>query len=70
VQEPYRIRKLTPRECLRLQNFPDTFTQVVSDSQLYKQAGNSMTVAVLEMIFKQIEKAKQGQCDSLFGSVA
>lgn len=68
--EQYRIRKLTPRECLRLQDFPDTFKQVISDSQLYKQAGNSMTVAVLEMIFRQIEKAKKGQCDSLFGSVA
>lgn len=70
VQEPYRIRKLTPRECLRLQDFPDTFKQIVSDSQLYKQAGNSMTVAVLEMIFRQIEKAKSGELNSLFGSVA
>lgn len=66
----YGIRKLTPRECLRLQDFPDTFKQVVSDSQLYKQAGNSMTVAVLEMIFRQIEKAKQGDRESLFGGVA
>lgn len=66
----YRIRKLTPRECLRLQDFPDTFKQVVSDSQLYKQAGNSMTVAVLEMIFRQIEKAKKGDSESLFGGVA
>ena len=55
-----RIRKLTPRECLRLQDFPDTFKQVVSDSQMYKQAGNSMTVAVVEMIFRQIEKALNG----------
>lgn len=70
VQEPYRIRKLTPRECLRLQDFPDTFKQIVSDSQLYKQAGNSMTVAVLEMIFGQIEKAKSGESESLFGGVA
>lgn len=70
LTDDYRIRKLTPRECLRLQDFPDTFKQVVSDSQLYKQAGNSMTVAVLEMIFRQIEKAKQGDSDSLFGSVA
>jgi len=54
-----RIRKLTPRECLRLQDFPDTFTQVVSNSQQYKQAGNSMSVNILEMIFRQIEKAKE-----------
>ena len=53
-----RIRKLTPRECLRLQDFPDTFKQVVSNSQQYKQAGNSMSVNILEMIFRQIEKAK------------
>lgn len=57
VQE--RIRKLTPRECLRLQDFPDTFKQVVSNSQQYKQAGNSMSVNILEMIFRQIEKAKE-----------
>jgi DNA (cytosine-5)-methyltransferase 1 len=53
-----RIRKLTPRECLRLQDFPDSFKQVVSNSQQYKQAGNSMSVNVLKMIFMQIEKAK------------
>ena len=56
-----KIRKLTPRECLRLQDFPDTFKQVVSDSQMYKQAGNSMSVNILEMIFNQIEKAKKGE---------
>jgi len=59
VQE--RIRKLTPLECLRLQDFPDTFKQVVSNSQQYKQAGNSMSVNVLEMIFNQIEKAKSNE---------
>ncbi len=56
-----RIRKLTPRECFRLQDFPDDFKFVVSNSQLYKQAGNSMSVNILEMIFNQIEKAKQGE---------
>lgn len=58
ITESHRIRKLTPRECLRLQDFPDTFEIVVSDSQAYKQAGNSMSVNILEMIFNQIEKAK------------
>ena len=63
VLEPtHRIRKLTPRECLRLQDFPDTFKIVVSDSQAYKQAGNSMSVNILEMIFNQIENAKAGEC--------
>jgi DNA (cytosine-5)-methyltransferase 1 len=61
-----RIRKLTPRECLRLQDFPDTFKQVVSDSQMYKQVGNSMSVNVLEMIFRQIENTKEKPSDTLF----
>jgi len=41
------IRRLTPRECFRLMDFPDTFTWPVSNSQGYKQAGNSIVVAVL-----------------------
>lgn len=46
----YRIRRLTPRECFRLMDFPDTFTWPVSDSQAYKQAGNSIVVGVLTKI--------------------
>lgn len=50
-----RIRRLTPRECFRLQDFPDTFDfSVVSDTQAYKQAGNSITVRVLELILQNI----------------
>ena len=49
-----KVRKLTPLECLRLQGFPDSFERVVSDSQLYKQAGNSMTVDVMAAIIKQV----------------
>lgn len=45
-----RIRKLTPRECLRLMGFSDTFEIVVSDTQAYKQAGNSIVVDVLMRI--------------------
>lgn len=56
-----RIRKLTPRECLRLQGFPENFKIVVSDTQTYKQAGNAMSVNVVKMIFWQIQKAKIGQ---------
>lgn len=52
-----RIRKLTPRECLRLQGFPESFKIVVSDTQIYKQAGNAMSVNIIKMIFKQIQKA-------------
>ena len=49
-----KIRRLTPLECLRLQGFPDSFERVVSDSQIYKQAGNSMTVNVMAAIIKQV----------------
>lgn len=56
-----RIRKLTPRECLRLQGFPESFKIVVPDTQAYKQAGNAMSVNVIKMIFWQIQKAKIGQ---------
>lgn len=52
-----RIRHLTPRECLRLQGFPESFKIAVSDTQTYKQAGNAMSVNIIKMIFKQIQKA-------------
>lgn len=45
--DTYKIRKLTPRECFRLMDFPDTFKWSVSDTQAYKQAGNSIVVNVL-----------------------
>lgn len=56
IQESnFRVRRLTPLECFRLQDFPDEHTAKcraagVSDSQLYKQAGNSITVRVLQKI--------------------
>lgn len=55
--EKKRIRKLTPTECLRLQGFPDTFRKVVSDSQLYKQIGNSMSVPVIRKILSNVIKS-------------
>lgn len=58
VTEDLRVRKLTPRECWRLQGFPDyafdRAQQVNSDSQLYKQAGNSVTVNVIEAIAREL----------------
>ena len=48
------IRRLTPRECFRLMDFPDSFTWVCSDSQAYKQAGNSIVVNVLYKILKNL----------------
>jgi DNA (cytosine-5)-methyltransferase 1 len=50
----FRIRRLTPRECFRLMDFSDTFTWDVSDSQAYKQAGNSIVVNVLYKILKNL----------------
>lgn len=51
------IRKLTPRECFRLQGFPDSYMlPEIADSALYKQAGNSVTAPVLKRIAEQIIK--------------
>ncbi len=51
------IRKLTPRECFRLQGFPDSYKlPQIADSALYKQAGNSVTATVLERIANQMAK--------------
>jgi DNA (cytosine-5)-methyltransferase 1 len=50
-----KIRRLTPRECFRLMDFPDSFTWNVSDSQAYKQAGNSICVGVLAKIINKLK---------------
>ncbi len=54
INKDYKIRRLTPRECFRLMDFPDCFTWPVSDSQAYKQAGNSIVVNVLYKIIKNL----------------
>lgn len=58
VESDFRIRKLTPKECWRLQGFPDwafdKAQEVNSNSQLYKQAGNSVTVNVIAAIAKEL----------------
>ena len=55
-----RVRKLTPKECWRLMGFDDESferaAKVNSNSQLYKQAGNSIVVNVLMAIFKEMEE--------------
>lgn len=59
MYEDYRIRKLTPRECFRLMGFTDAdFDKIkgISNTQLYKMAGNSIVVNVLEAIFEQLFK--------------
>lgn len=54
-----KVRKLTPRECFRLQGFPDEYfdraASVNSDSALYKQAGNSVTVNVIYEFAKRFK---------------
>ena len=47
-------RRLTPRECARLQGFPETFKIPVSDTQAYRQFGNSVVVPLITDIAKQI----------------
>jgi DNA (cytosine-5)-methyltransferase 1 len=49
-----RIRRLTPLECMRLQGYPDDYIKPCSDSQTYKQAGNSITVNVMKAIIKNL----------------
>ena len=57
----FRPRKLTPRECARLQGFPDTFKIPVSDVQAYKQFGNSVTVSLIEEIFNCLYRTRQSK---------
>lgn len=48
------VRKLTPIECERLQGYPDSYSECVSNSQRYKALGNSFTVPVIKHILKNI----------------
>lgn len=61
IESPIRIRKLTPKECFRLMGFSDenfeATEKMVSNSQLYKQAGNSIVVDVLYYILVELYKA-------------
>lgn len=54
AQEGRNPRRLTPRECARLQGFPDSFKIPVSDTQAYKQFGNSVVVPLMENVAKLI----------------
>lgn len=55
-QKGINPRRLTPRECARLQGFPDEFTIPVSDNQAYRQFGNSVTVPLIQAVGKQLIK--------------
>ncbi|NLL31454.1 MAG: DNA cytosine methyltransferase [Clostridiales bacterium] len=64
IKSDYGIRKLTPRECFNLQGYPEDFILPdLADSHLYKQAGNSVVVPVIEAIAKEILKALNGEID-------
>ena len=73
---PLRIRKLTPKECWRLMGFDDTdfekAEKVCSNSQLYKQAGNSIVVNVLVAIFRELfipKKTRSQWLNELLGGL-
>jgi len=57
VTQNEKVRRLTPRECARLQGFPDEFKIPVSDSQAYKQFGNAVTVNVSYQVALKINEA-------------
>lgn len=69
IESPIRIRKLTPKECFRLMGFSDenfeAAERMVSNSQLYKQAGNSIVVDVLYYILVELYKAMPYLFDDL-----
>jgi DNA (cytosine-5)-methyltransferase 1 len=54
-----RVRRLTPREYARLQGFPETYEIVVSDTQAYKQFGNSVTVPLVKAIAEAIKNTRE-----------
>lgn len=59
VTQNNRIRRLTPRECARLQGFDDNFVIPVSDAQAYKQFGNAVTVNVANVVANEVRKSLQ-----------
>ena len=61
ISKGNKIRKLTPRECLRLMGFDDRFKIVVSDTQMYKQAGNSIVSNNFIEILKQLDMSMFGE---------
>jgi DNA (cytosine-5)-methyltransferase 1 len=62
IKDDKGIRKLTPKECFMFQGFPRTFKLPnIADSKLYKQAGNSVSVSVIEQVAKNIKKALENE---------
>ena len=55
IKDDFGVRKLTPRECFNLQGFPTNYKlPKISDSKLYKLAGNAVSVPVVELIINKI----------------
>lgn len=54
IADNQSIRRLTPRECARLMDFEDSFVMPCSDSQMYKQFGNSVAVKMFELLIKKL----------------
>ncbi|NBX88100.1 MAG: hypothetical protein EBQ97_06245 [Bacteroidetes bacterium] len=54
IMESQSVRRLTPRECERLQGFPDDWTAGQADSSRYRQMGNAVAVPVVQWIIKRI----------------
>ena len=67
AQEGENPRRLTPRECARLQGFPDNFKIPVSDTQAYRQFGNSVVVPLMADIAKLVRKKMQ-EMDAMEGN--
>lgn len=64
AQDNKNPRRLTPRECARLQGFPEDFKIVVSDTQAYKQFGNSVVVPLMSAVASLL-MAKLKECDAI-----
>lgn len=67
VVDNYKIRKLTPKECWRLMGWKDEqFEKIqgISNTQLYKQAGNGIVVNILEAIFKNLFQEQENKCEN------
>lgn len=67
AQDGKNPRRLTPRECARLQGFPDSFTIPVSDTQAYKQFGNSVVVPLMAEVARLVVK-KLKELDAIVSS--
>ena len=57
-----RIRRLTPKECERLQGFKDDYTEGISDSQRYKCLGNAVSIPVVQHIMSKISITDELKC--------